>query len=311
MDYKHTRQGYVDALIELARENDRVVVLDSDVAKATKTCDFEAVFPERFFNCGVQEGNMMSVAAGLALEGYLPFASTFGVFASCRAGDQVRNSIAYPKVNVKIGATHCGISTGGDGASHQANEDIAIMRSFPNITVLVPGDYEEAKLATKAAARMNGPVYLRLGRDKYPVVPEIHGSFEIGKAKILREGKDIALITTGIMVSEGLKAAKMLKEKNYLARVIHMPTVKPLDVDVLLEAATETKGIVTAEEHSILGGLGEAVSGYLSAVRPIRIRRVGVRDAFGESGMADELLDRYGLRAKDIVAEALHLLEAL
>jgi transketolase len=311
VDYKHTRQGYVDALIELARENDRVVVLDSDVAKATKTCDFEAVFPERFFNCGVQEGNMMSVAAGLALEGYLPFASTFGVFASCRAGDQVRNSIAYPKVNVKIGATHCGISTGGDGASHQANEDIAIMRSFPNITVLVPGDYEEAKLATKAAARMNGPVYLRLGRDKYPVVPEIHGSFEIGKAKILREGKDIALITTGIMVSEGLKAAKMLKEKNYLARVIHMPTVKPLDVDVLLEAATETKGIVTAEEHSILGGLGEAVSGYLSAVRPIRIRRVGVRDAFGESGMADELLDRYGLRAKDIVAEALHLLEAL
>jgi transketolase len=309
MEYKHTRQGYVDALIELARENERVVVLDSDVAKATRTCDFEKVFPDRFFNCGVQEGNMMSVAAGLALEGYIPFASTFGVFASCRAGDQVRNSIAYPKANVKIGATHCGISAGGDGASHQANEDIAIMRSFPNMTVLVPGDYEEAKLATKAAALMKGPVYLRFGRDKYPVVPEIHHGFEIGKAKTLREGDDVTLITTGIMVSEGLKAAEMLKEMNYTARVVHMPTVKPLDVEVLFKAASETRGCVTAEEHSILGGLGEAVAGHLSAIRPTRIRRVGVKDVFGESGMAGELLNRYGLRAANIVEEALRVLE--
>ncbi|MEW5979609.1 MAG: transketolase family protein [Acidobacteriota bacterium] len=309
MDYKHTRQGYVDALIELAQEYDEVVVLDSDVAKATKTCDFEKVFPRRFFNCGVQEGNMMSVAAGLALEGFIPFASTFGVFASCRAGDQVRNSIAYPAVNVKIGATHCGISTGGDGASHQANEDIAVMRSFPNMTVLVPGDYEEAKLATRAAARMHGPVYLRFGRDKYPVVAEIHHGFEIGKAKTLQDGKDITLITTGIMVSEGLEAAEMLKERKFWARVVHMPTVKPLDIEVLLKAATETRGIVTVEEHSILGGLGEAVAGCLSAIRPTRIRRVGVKDVFGESGMAGELMDLYGLRARHIVEEALQLLE--
>jgi len=219
--FKQTHQGYVDALIELAQEDPAIVVLDADVSKATKTCDFERMFPNRFFNCGVQEANMMSVAAGLALEGYIPFVSTFGVFATCRAGDQVRNSIAYPKGNVKIGATHCGISTGGDGASHQANEDIAIMRSFPNMTVLVPGDYEEAKLATKSAARWKGPVYIRLGRDMYPVVEEIHGGFEIGKGKLLREGTDVAIVTTGILVSEGLQAAEMLNEANVSATVIH------------------------------------------------------------------------------------------
>jgi len=306
---KRTRQGYADGLMELARENQRVVVLDCDVSKATQTCDFQRLFPQRFFNCGVQEANMMSVAAGLALEGFIPFATTFGVFASCRAGDQVRNSIAYPKVNVKIAATHCGISTGGDGASHQANEDIAIMRSFPNMTILVPGDYEEAKLATKAAAAFNGPVYLRLGRDAYPVIAEIHHGFEIGKAKLLREGRDITLITTGIMVSEGLKAAEMLKEKNYSARVIHMPTLKPLDSEAVLQAARETRRVVTAEEHSIIGGLGEAVAGLLSETIPTPVRRVGVKDVFGESGMASELLDKYGLRAINIYQEALRLLK--
>src|SRR5690349_9547708 len=204
MEFKHTRQGYVDALLELAREMPNLVVLDADVAKATKTVDFQAVYPDRFFNCGVQEQNMMSVSAGLALEGFVPFATTFGVFATCRAGDQMRNSIAYPKLNVKIAATHCGITTGGDGASHQSIEDIAIARSFPNMTVLVPGDYEESKQATIAAARYKGPVYLRFGRDLYPVVKEIHGAFEIGRARLLREGTDIALVTTGIMVSEGL-----------------------------------------------------------------------------------------------------------
>lgn len=309
MECKLTRQGYADALIELAREDPRILVLDSDVAKATKTCDFEAAFPERFFNCGVQEGNMMSVAAGLALEGFIPFASTFAVFASCRAGDQVRNSIAYPKVNVKIGASHGGISTGGDGASHQCNEDIAILRSFPNMTVLVPGDYEEARLATKAAARWQGPVYLRFGRDKYPVVEEIHGGFEIGKAKLLRDGADVAIVTTGIMVSQGLLAAEMLKREGVSARVIHMPTVKPLDTGILIRAAEETRGIVTAEEHSIIGGLGEAVAGALSETVPAPVRRVGVKDVFGESGPADELLTLYGLRARDIVEEARKLLE--
>jgi transketolase len=310
VDYQETRQGYADALIELARHDPRTVVLDSDVAKATRTCDFAKAFPERFFDCGVQESNMMSVAAGLALEGYVPFATTFGVFATCRAADQVRNSVAYPKLNVKIGATHCGISTGGDGASHQVNEDIAIMRSFPNMTVLVPGDYEEAKLATKAAAAWKGPVYLRLGRDKYPVVRAIHEVFQVGKAKILIEGADITIVTTGIMVGEGLKAAELLGKEKVSARVIHMPTVKPLDAEVLLRASRETKGIVTAEEHSILGGLGEAVASTLAEQHPTWVRRVGVRDVFGESGTAQELLTRYGLRAANIAAEALQLLKA-
>jgi len=308
VENKLTRQGYVDGLIELARENERVVVLDCDVSKATKTCDFEEVYPDRFFNCGVQEGNMMSVAAGMALEGFIPFASTFGVFATLRAGDQLRSSVAYPKTNVKIGATHCGITTGGDGASHQANEDIAVARALPNMTVLVPGDYEESRLATIASAQFHGPAYLRFGRDFYPVVPEIHGDFVIGKSKQLRDGTDICIVTTGIMVSEGLRAADLLESQGYSTRVVHMPTVKPLDHEAVIQAARETKGIVTAEEHSILGGLGEAVAGLLSEVHPCPVRRIGVRDVFGESGTASELLDLYGLRAKDIVREALLLM---
>ena len=307
MEYKQTRQGYADALIELAHGNPLVLVLDSDVAKATKTCDFAEVLPDRFFNCGVQEGNMMCVAAGLAIEGFIPFATTFAMFAATRAADQVRNAIAYPKANVKIGATHGGISTGGDGASHQCNEDIAIMRSFPHMTVIVPGDYEEARLATRAAAAWKGPVYLRFGRDKYPAVPEIHGPFEIGKAKLLRPGDDIAIVSTGILVSEALRAAADLEKRGIAARVIHMPTVKPLDTDVLVAAARETRGMVTAEEHSIIGGLGEAVAGCVAETFPAVVRRVGVRDVFGESGTAAELLTLYGLRAADIVREALEI----
>jgi transketolase len=308
MACKETRQGYVDALVELGRENPDVVVLDCDVAKATRTYVFEAAFPQRFFNCGVQEGNMMSVAAGLALEGFLPFATTFAVFATCRAGDQVRNSIAYPKVNVKIGATHGGITTGGDGASHQANEDIAIMRAMPNMVVIVPGDYEEAKQATIASARIKGPVYLRFGRDCYPLVEAIHGGFTIGKAKLLRHGSDVTIVTTGIMVSEGLQAAETLDREGVSARVFHLPTVKPLDGDALLGAARETRGFVTAEEHSIIGGLGEAVSSFLAEHLPRPVRRVGMKDVFGESGMAAELMDRYGLRACNIASEARALL---
>jgi transketolase len=303
LERDQTRQGYADALIELAAKDQRILVLDCDVAKATKTCDFEKAYPQRFFNCGVQEGNMMSVAAGLAIEGFIPFATTFGVFATCRAGDQVRNSIAYPKVNVKIGAAHCGISTGGDGASHQANEDIAIIRSFPNMTLLVPGDYEEARLATLAAAAMIGPVYLRLGRDHYPVVAAIHDGFTIGKAKTLRPGSDFSIVTTGIMVSEGLQAAEMLSTQGLSVRVIHMPTVKPLDEEVLERAARETRGFVTAEEHSVIGGLGEAVAGCVAARCPRPVYRVGMQDVFGESGMAGELLDKFGLRAANIAAQ--------
>ncbi|MFZ0592882.1 MAG: transketolase C-terminal domain-containing protein [Bryobacteraceae bacterium] len=304
MEYKQTRQGYADALIELAREIPNLVVLDTDVAKASKTCDFAAVYPDRFFNCGVQEQNMISVAAGLAIEGFLPFATTFAAFAAYRAADQVRNSIAYPKLNVKIGATHGGTSTGGDGASHQANEDIAVMRAFPNMTVVVPGDYEEARLATKAAAAYKGPVYLRFGRDTYPVVPQIHGSFEIGKAKLLRDGWDLTIITTGIMVSEGLIAAGELAKDGISARVIHMPTIKPLDEAIVVKAADETGGIVTAEEHSILGGLGEAVSALVCEHKPVPVRRIGVRDVFGESGQAQELLTKFGLRASNIAEAA-------
>lgn len=309
MEQKHTRQGYVDALLEMAEEIPSLIVLDSDVAKATKTADFEAAYPHRFFNCGVQEQNMLSAAAGLALEGFLPFATTFGVFATCRAGDQMRNSIAYPKVNVKVAATHCGITTGGDGASHQSVEDIAIARSFANMTVLVPGDYEESKQATKAAARFKGPVYLRFGRDVYPVVAEIHGAFEIGKAKLLRKGTDVTIITTGIMVSEGLIAADKLQEEGYSVRVLHMPTVKPLDNDAVVAAARETGGIITAEEHSIIGGLGEAVAGVVSETHPNTVIRIGVMDTFGESGQKDELMDKYGLRAANILAGARKILK--
>ena len=304
MEFKQTRQGYVDALIELAEEIPNMVVLDSDVGKATLTLQFEEKYPSRFFNCGVQEQNMLSAAAGMSLEGFIPFASTFGVFATCRAGDQLRDSIAYPKANVKLGITHCGLTVGGDGASHQANEDIAITRVFPNMTVLVPGDYEEAKMATKAAARMMGPVYLRFGRDKYPVVPEIHDGFEIGKGKLLKEGKDITLISTGIMVSEVLSAYRQLSDKGISVKVIHLPTIKPIDEALIIQAAKETQGIVTAEEHSIIGGLGEAVAGVVTTYHPCPVQRIGVRDVFGESGQAPELMDKYGLRAKNIIEAA-------
>ncbi len=308
LEFKKTRQGYVDALKELAEELPNMVVLDADVAKATQTFEFEAMYPDRFFNCGVQEQNMLSVAAGLSLEGMIPFASTFGVFATCRAGDQLRNSIAYPNLNVKVGATHCGITTGGDGASHQANEDIAIVRSLPNMTILVPGDYEEAKLATKAAANYQGPVYLRFGRDAYPVVPAIHNGFEIGKAKILRTGSHLALISTGIMISEAIRAADELEREGIYVRLIHMPTVKPMDREVVVEAARSTKGIVTIEEHSVIGGLGEGVAGVVCETHPVSVARIGMQDVFGESGQAQELLDKYGLRAKNVVAAAKKIL---
>jgi transketolase len=308
-EMKQTRQGYVDALIELAAEDARIVVLDADVAKATKTCEFQKKFPNRFFNCGIQEQNMLSVAAGLALEGFIPFPSTFGVFATCRAADQLRNSIAYPYANVKIGATHCGITTGEDGASHQAIEDIAITRAIPNLTVLVPGDYHEARQATLAAAAWEGPVYLRLGRDQYPVIPGLDTVFEIGRARMLRQGWDITLVTTGIMVSEGWLAAEQLEEMGCSVRLIHCPTVKPLDTDCLRAAAEETRGIVTAEEHSIIGGLGEAVASFLTENSPTRLQRVGVRDCFGKSGSAGELLTLFGLRATNIVEAALKILQ--
>ena len=308
---KQTRQGYVDALLELAPVMPELVVLDADVAKATKTCDFEKKFPERFFNCGTAEQNELSVAAGLALEGFIPFATTFAVFATGRAGDQLRSSICYPKANVKVVGCHGGISTGGDGASHQACEDLAIARAMPNLTVLVPGDYEEARQATIAAARYQGPVYLRVGRDNYPVVPELQAEFVIGKAKRLRSGGDITLVSTGIMVAEVLQAADELAGLGIAAEVLHYPTLKPLDAAPLIDAARRTRGFVTAEEHSVIGGLGEGVASLLAAAgEPAIVRRVGVNDTFGESGTAAELLDKYGLRARDIVREAVTVMKA-
>lgn len=304
MEHKSTRKGFSDALLELGATHDNVVVLDCDVGRSTLASCFGDAYPGRFFNCGVQEANMMGVAAGLALERYIPFATGFGVFLTCRALDQIRNSIAYPSLNVKIAATHCGITVGEDGASHQAVEDIALMRAIPNMTVIVPGDYEEARLATRAAAGMNGPVYLRFGRGDTPLVNSLHGEFRIGKAKILKEGTDLTIVTTGIMVSEGIEAAEKLEAKGCSTRVVHMPTVKPLDEDALRQAARETKGIVTVEEHSIVGGLGEAVSGFLVEHFQTPVKRIGIPDTFGQSGKADALLNHYGLRAKQIVKTA-------
>lgn len=304
-EFEQTKKGYADGIIELGKTMPNVVVLDADVAKATRSADFQKIFPDRFFNCGVQEQNMVSVAAGLAIEGFIPFATSFGVFLTCRAGDQLRSSVAYPKTNVKIAATHCGTSTGGDGASHQANEDIAICRSLPNMTILVPGDYEEAKQATIAAAKFNGPVYLRFGRDSYPIIPEIHGEFHIGESKTLREGIDLCIFTTGIMVSEGIKASDLLKEKGIHARVVHMPTIKPLDEEVIIKAAKECAYLLTIEEHSIIGGLGEAVCGVVAENAPTKVIRMGMMDEFGQSGHSQELLDLYGLRAVNIVSKVL------
>ena len=310
-DYKQTRQGYVDALIQLAPQVPELIVLDADVAKATKTCDFQRRFPERHINCGTAEQNELSAAAGLALEGFLPFATTFAVFATARAGDQLRNSIAYPKLNVKVCATHGGITTGGDGASHQACEDIAIARSLPNLTVIVPGDYEEARRATLAVARHQGPAYLRFGRDSYPVTPELHGEFVIGQAKLLRDGSDVTLVSTGIMAYEILRAAEQLARDGISARVLHYPTIKPFDTAPILAAARETRGIVTAEEHSIIGGLGDAVAAVMAEAGDAPpLRRIGVRDVFGESGTAGELLDKFGLRAANVAEAARSLLHA-
>lgn len=312
MEYKQTRQAFADALVELGGMNESIVVLDSDVGRSTKASNFGDAFPERFFNCGIQEANAMDVAVGLALEGFIPFATGFGVFTTCRVMDQIRNSVAYPNINVKIGATHCGISVGPDGASHQSIEDIALMRSLPNMTVIVPGDYYEAKAATLAAAKHQGPVFLRFGRADYPVIEQIHdqGDFEIGKAKVARPGNDITIVSTGTMIGEALGAADILEKQNVSAMVIHMPTVKPLDQDVLLEAAKKTKGIVTVEEHSIIGGLGEAVCSFLSETQPTTVIRVGLKDVFGQSGTADALMDHYGLRAENIAQQALTLLNA-
>jgi len=299
-----TRESYGNTLKELAAEgHEDLVVLDADLAAATKTGMFRKAYPDRHFDCGIAEGNMMGVAAGLSTMGYVPFVSSFAMFAAGRAFEQVRNSIGYPHLNVKIGATHGGISVGEDGASHQCCEDFALMRSIPGMTVLCPADDVEAKAAVKAAYEHEGPVYLRFGRLALPVFhDEATFKFEIGKGEQLTEGSDVAIIATGLEVNEALIAAEQLKNEGIQARVINLCTIKPLDEELVVKAAKECGAVVTCEEHSILGGLGEAVAAVLGEQCPVPMRRVGVRDVFGHSGPAWELLEQFGLRSDAIIA---------
>ncbi len=298
-----TRDSYGNALVELGKEHDNVVVLDADLAAATKTGVFKKAFPDRHIDCGIAECNMVAAAAGMAAMGLVPFASSFAMFAAGRAFEQVRNSIGYPQLNVKIGATHGGISVGEDGASHQCCEDFALMRSIPGMTVLCPSDDVEARAAVKAAYAHEGPVYLRFGRLAIPVFhDEETFTFEIGKGEQLTEGNDVAIVATGLMVNEAMKAAEALKAEGIAARVINICTIKPLDEEIILKAAKECGKIVTCEEHSIIGGLGEAVAALLSEKLPTPMRRVGVNDVFGHSGPAWDLLKQFGLCAENIVS---------
>ena len=296
-----TREAYGKALVKLGKMNDDVVVLDADLSKSTKTNDFLKAYPNRFFNMGIAEQNLVGAACGFAAVGKVPFASTFAMFATGRAFEVIRNSVCYPKLNVKIAATHAGITVGEDGGSHQSVEDISLMRSIPNMTVVVPADGIEAEKMIFAAAEFDGPMYIRLGRSAVPTIFEEDYNFEIGKGVVLRDGNDATIIACGIMVNEALIAADMLKEENINARVINMSTIKPIDTDLIIKAAKETKAIVTAEEHSVIGGLGSAVSEVVSESNPIIVKKVGMNDCFGESGTPSELLEKYGLTAKNIV----------
>ena len=296
-----TREGYGKALVELGKEHGDIVVLDADLAGSTKTGMFAKAYPDRHFNCGIAEADMMCVAAGLASTGLVPFASSFAMFASGRAYEQIRNSIGYPHLNVKIGASHGGMSVGEDGASHQCCEDFALMRSVPGMVVICPADGVEAEAATKAAYEYEGPVYLRMGRLAVPVFHEEGFQFQIGKGEIMREGTDIAIIANGLMVYEAIQAGEALAKMGINARIVNMSTIKPLDEELVLKCAKECGKIVTCEEHSVIGGLGEAVCSFLSEVYPTPVRRIGVDDQFGFSGPAYEVLKAFGLCADHIV----------
>ncbi len=300
-----TRDAYGKALVELGDINDKVVVLDADLAAATKTGMFKKAHPEKFFDCGIAESNMMGIAAGLATSGYTVFASTFAMFAAGRAYEQVRNSIAYPHLNVKIGATHAGISVGEDGASHQCCEDIALMRAIPGMTIINPADDIEARAAVLAAANYEGPVYMRFGRLAVPRIFDEDYKFEIGKAVVLNEGTDVTICATGLMVNEAIEARKILAEQGISAEVINVHTIKPLDAETILKSAAKTGVIVTAEEHSIIGGLGSAVAeAVCETANSVPVIKLGVNDVFGKSGPAVELLHIYGLDAQNIVEKA-------
>jgi transketolase len=302
-----TRDAYGETLAELGAENVNVVALDADLSGSTKTGVFAKKFPERFFNMGIAEANMVGTAAGLAAVGKVPFVSTFAIFAVGRAWEQVRQSVAYPKANVKIVATHGGITVGEDGGSHQSVEDIAIMRAVPNMTVIVPADGVETKGAIRAAASYKGPVYVRLGRNKVPTVFPADYRFEIGKGCEMTPGSDLTFVTTGLMTAQALAAAELLRKDGISARVVHLGTIKPLDAEIVLKAARETGAIVTAEEHSVVGGLGGAVAELLVERCPVPLKRIGIQDRFGTSGKADELMKYFGLTPDDLVDAALEI----
>ena len=299
-----TRDAYGKALAALGAEHENLVVLDADLANATKTQTFQKAFPERHFDCGIAEANMICVAAGMSTTGLVPFASSYAMFASGRAFEQVRNSIGYPHLNVKIGATHGGISVGEDGASHQCCEDFALMRSIPGMTIICPADGVEAEAAVKAAYEMDGPVYLRFGRLAIPVFHEEDFNFQIGKGEVLRDGTDVAIIANGLLVYEAIQAGEALAEMGINAMIINMATVKPLDEELVLSAAKKCGKVITCEEHSVIGGLGEAVCSLLSEKLPTPVKRIGVNDEFGHSGPAAALLKQFGLSAEHIVEVA-------
>ncbi len=297
-----TRESYGNALKELAENGaDNLVVLDADLSAATKTAIFKKAFPDRHINCGIAESNMMCVAAGLSTMGFVPFASSFAMFAAGRAFEQIRNSIGYPHLNVKIGATHAGISVGEDGASHQCCEDFALMRSIPGMVVICPADDVEAKQAVKAAYAHNGPVYLRFGRLAVPVFHSEEYQFEIGKGELVKEGSDVTIIANGLMVAEAIEAGKELQAAGIDAEIINMATIKPLDAQLVVASARKTGKVITVEEHNIIGGLGEAVCAALSAECPVPVKRIGINDEFGHSGPAKDLLKQFGLSAENIV----------
>lgn len=296
-----TREAYGNALVELGKVNKDVVVLDADLANATKTLGFKKAFSDRFFDMGIAEADMIATAAGFAMCGKIPFASTFAVFATGRAYDQIRNSVAYPNLNVKIAATHAGITVGEDGATHQSVEDIALMRVVPNMSVICPCDEFETKWAIEEASKIYGPVYIRLGRSKAKEVYNEETAFEFGKGKLVKEGIDVTVIATGIMVYEAVCASEILKAEGISVRAIDIHTIKPIDREIIIKAASETKGIVTAEEHSVIGGLGGAVSEVVAEACPTRVLKVGVLDRFGKSGASNELVKEFGLTAEAIV----------
>lgn len=304
-----TRDAYGEVLAELGAENPNIVALDADLSGSTKTGVFAKKFPERFFNMGIAEANMTCTAAGLAAVGKIPFVSTFAVFATGRAWEQIRQSLAYPKANVKVVATHGGVTVGEDGGSHQSVEDIAIMRAIPNMTVIVPADGPETKKAIRAVAAYKGPVYVRLGRNKVPSVFSDDSPFEIGKGSEVVAGSDMTFVTTGLMTAQAVAAAELLKSEGVSARVVHIGTVKPLDEAIIVKAARETGALVTAEEHSVVGGLGGAVAELLCSKQPAPLERVGINDRFGTSGKADELIKYFGLTPTDLVEAARRVLQ--